>query len=176
MKLYEIAEELKPIVEQLENLDVDEQVIEDTLESLDLMTDLENKLESIYRINRNLQAEIKALKEEIDRLKKKKEALERRQERLRNHVDQSLRTAGLYGRKFKLTIGTIYYQKDKASIEVVDENKLPKEYITYEPKVNKTALLEAVKSNYGSNLPEQVIDFEDLGFRVINNKKSLRFK
>jgi len=57
----------------------------------------------------------------------------------------------------------------------LDVEKLPKDFVTYEPKVDKKGLLDMVKSNYNSNIPEQVIAFEDLGFRIINNKKSLRF-
>jgi len=37
------------------------------------MTDLENKLENIYRVYRNMEAEIKMLDEEIKRLKTKRE-------------------------------------------------------------------------------------------------------
>lgn len=175
MKLYEIAEELRPIVEQLEDMNVDDEVIQDTLESLDLMTDLENKLENIYRVYRNMEAEIKMLDEEIKRLKTKRDAKKRRLEGLKQYVDQSLRSAGLQDRKFKLSIGTIGYRKDPASVEILDVEKLPKDFVTYEPKVDKKGLLDMVKSNYNSNIPEQVIAFEDLGFRIINNKKSLRF-
>jgi len=175
MKLYEIAEELKPIVEQLENMDVDDEVIRDTLESLDLMDNLQQKLESIYRVYRNMEAEIKMLDDEIKRLKAQRDAKKRRLEGLKQYVDQSLRSAGLQDQKFKLSIGSIGYRKDPASVEILDPEKLPEDFVKYEPKIDKTGLLNMVKSNYNSKLPEQVIAFDDLGFRIVNNKKSLRF-
>lgn len=122
--------------------------LQDTLESINLS--IEDKLENIGKVIRNLDGEIEMLKNEETRLADKRKALEANKNRLRMYVEDQLAITGKD--KVKAGLFTFAMQNNAPSLKVVDENKIPKDYfIPSDPKLDKTAIKNAIKD--GDDIP-----------------------
>lgn len=123
MSLYALTQEFLQVAAQLEELDLDQETIQDTLESLQLP--IEEKAENIIKYAKNLQAMSEARKNEAKRLLELADKDNKKAERLLSYLDESLKMLG----KEKLTAGVfqVSYRKGSEVVEI-DENALPKEY------------------------------------------------
>lgn len=147
MTLYEINEQIDQI---LSNMEIDEEtgeVLIDTtlLESLSLAK--ETKLENIACFIKNLDANMKALREEEKNLASRRKANERKAERLTNLLDYELQ-----GNKFETARCVVKYRKSTAT-EVNDDiffkkYKKNKKYCTAETtyKYNKNDLKKLIQA------------------------------
>ena len=70
MNLYELS----LAFQEVQNMDLDPEVMKDTLDSIE--DAIENKAENIAKLIRNLESDVSAYKEEEDRLKTKHQATE----------------------------------------------------------------------------------------------------
>ncbi|MBT2600909.1 MULTISPECIES: siphovirus Gp157 family protein [unclassified Oceanobacillus] len=123
--------------------------LRDTLESIDLA--IEDKLENIGKVIRNLDGEAEMLKAEEKRLSDKRKAIEANQKRLKMYVEDQLILTGKD--KVKTGIFTFAMQNNPPSLKVLDEKILPKRFfIEQEPKLDKKALKEELKS-IGHDMP-----------------------
>lgn len=137
MKLYEITD----IYLNLENID-DEIDITAALAEVD--GELEDKLENIAKLIRNLEAEAKAYEDEEKRLKAQKQATKNRIESLKRYVKGSLETIG----KDKVEAGIFKWslQNGPGRVEITDETKIPEEYFVTEVKPLKSEIKKAIES------------------------------
>lgn len=142
MKLYEMTETAKSLYELLENGEIDEQVVLDTMEAIGAS----EKLESYCYVQKTLEAEIAAFKAEIERLTARKASLEKQVERMKAaQVDFMLATGqkSAAAGTFKLSI------RENKSVDVIDESVIPPEFMTVVPetrKPDKKAMLAALKN------------------------------
>lgn len=163
MKLYELSGTYAEVQQQIED-GADPEVLADTLDAI--REAIEQKVESIYRIRQNLQAEIDALKAEEKRLAEKRRALESQQEWLKAYTESQLILAGV--KKVKTSIGTVAFRKAPPSVEIIDIQKIDDAYlIKQEPKVNKRAILQAWKEK-----GEKPCD----GVHIVDDKITLQFR
>lgn len=143
MNLYELDANYK----QLENMiddDADNTAIFDTLESI--QEDMTTKFENIEKWRRNMQGNIAAIKTEEDRLKQKRQSLESKCESLKHYLQSFMIDTGK--KKLKAGIFNFSIQKNPISVNVLDMNKIPRQYlILQEPKVDKTAIKAAWKND-----------------------------
>jgi len=122
--------------------------LQDTLDSINLA--IEDKLENIGKVIRNLDGEIEMLKNEETRLADKRKALETNKKRLKMYVEDQLTLTGKD--KVKAGLFSFSMQNNAPSLIVVDENKIPKDYfIPSDPKLDKTAIKNAIKG--GDDIP-----------------------
>ena len=164
-KLYELTEKYAELQKMIED-GVDPEALADTLEALEGA--IEEKVEAIYRLRQNLQADIEALKAEEKRLADKRKSLEAQVERLKEYVERELEAAGID--KIKTTIGTVGFRKAPASVEILDVGKIPMEFlIPQDPKVDRRGLLNAFKNRTDVNPAE-------MGFIIIDGKRTLQFR
>lgn len=119
MKLYEITE----MYEAMESLD-DNIDITAALENIDGA--LEEKLESIAKLVRNLDAKAKAYEEEEKRLRAQKQAAKNRVDGLKKYVKDNLEAIG----KDKVEAGIFKWslQNGPGRVEITDETKIPEEF------------------------------------------------
>ncbi|GIO18111.1 hypothetical protein J18TS1_12110 [Oceanobacillus oncorhynchi subsp. incaldanensis] len=124
--------------------------LQDTLESINLA--IEDKLENIGKVIRNLDGEIEMLKNEETRLADKRKALEANKDRLRMYVEDQLAITGKD--KVKTGIFTFAMQNNAPSVKVTDEKLIPKRYfLPVEPKLDKKALKESLKEMGVESMP-----------------------
>jgi hypothetical protein len=145
MNLYELTANAAYLQQLLEDGDIDEQTFNDSLESLMI----DDKVENICKVIRNLEVQAAAFKEEADRLAKKKKTVENGVDRLKESLVNLLQTT----KAKKITAGlfTVSLGSTKA-VEVMDETALPDCYLTPQPpKVDKTGIGAALKA--GEEVP-----------------------
>ena len=138
MNLYELS----IAFQEVQNMDLDPEVMQDTLDSIE--DAIENKAENIAKLIRNLESDVAAYKEEEDRLKTKRQATENKVKWLKTYLEDNMKLTGKT--KFKSGMFNFSIQKNPASVNITDEKVIPEEFLIQQPpKVDKTSLKEILK-------------------------------
>ena len=142
MTLYEMSETARQLYELLESGEIDEQTVNDTMESIGAS----EKLESYVYVMKQIEAEIAAFKSEIERMQSRKQSLERQVDRLKQAqkdymlaTGQTSANAGL----FKISL------RKNTSCEIMDEALIPMQYMNEIPasfQPDKKAILAKLRS------------------------------
>lgn len=139
MNLYELSLAFQDV----QNMDLDPEVMKDTLDSIE--DAIENKAENIAKLIRNLESDVSAYREEEERLKTKRQAAENKVKWLKTYLEDNMKLTGKT--KFKSGMFNFSIQKNPASVNITDERILPEDYLIQQPpKVDKTLLKEALKN------------------------------
>lgn len=140
MKLYELTESYRNILEIEEDADAKK--------ALDIIDGaIEEKADSIAKLIRELEVETKAIKSEEDRLSSRRKALENKTKWLKSYLEESM--IAIDKKKFKTDLFSFSIQKNRASLKIKDESKVPEEFVIIEKRINKEELTKAVKDgNY----------------------------
>jgi len=124
--------------------------LQDTLESIDLA--IEDKLENIGKVIRNLEGEAEMLKNEETRLADKRKSIELNKQRLKSYVEDQLTITGKD--KVKTGLFTFAMQNNPKSVKVLDEKLLPRRlFIEQKPKLDKKALKEELERIGKDSMP-----------------------
>ena len=138
MNLYELSLSFQ----EVQNMDLDPEVMNDTLDSIG--GTFENKAENMAKLIRNLESDRLAYKEEENRLKTKRQAVENKLEWLKTYLKDCMKLTGKT--KFKSGVFKFSIQKNPVSVNITNKKILPKDYlIPQPPKVNNTTLKKALK-------------------------------
>lgn len=138
MNLYELS----LAFQEVQNMDLDPEVMKDTLDSIE--DAIENKAENIAKLIRNLESDVSAYKEEEDRLKTKRQSTENKVKWLKTYLEDNMKLTGKT--KFKSGMFNFSIQKNPASVNITDEKIIPGEFlIPQQPKVDKNSLKEILK-------------------------------
>lgn len=142
MNIYEIAEELKKIIENIELNDGE--ITEEDEKALSIADGmLENKAEGYCKLIANLKAQSEGLKNEIERLSKRKKAAENLSLRLKNSLFNAMEATSYE----KLTAGTFKISfRSSETVNITNESAIDDKFCTIERKVSKTAIKEAIKA------------------------------
>ncbi|WP_367081030.1 siphovirus Gp157 family protein [Staphylococcus capitis] len=139
--LFILKDNYKQIYELIADQE-DEQILKDTLDSIN--DALEDKADGYVAVIKSLETDNNAIDEEIKRLKQRKTSNENGIKRLKDTLQQVMEETGK--EKFKTALNSYSIANNPPSLEVKDENVVPKEFFTeQEPKLNKKELLKAVK-------------------------------
>lgn len=147
MKLYEIAQDYKSFIEAVENGDIPEEAIADTLESITAI--LEEKADNIACMIKNMTAEAEAIKAEEQALAERRKAKEKQIDRIKSYLSDTLIASGYT--KLETARNKISFRKSE-SVAIADEeafiawaSEANDEFLTYkEPTINKTAIKKAL--------------------------------
>lgn len=140
MNLYEMTVAANQLYDLLISGEIDEQTFNDTLQAMGT----EEKLESYCKVIRQLEADAEMLKAEKERIENKKKTVDASIGRMKKAVMEYMKASGAT----KSTAGTftVTLSTSKAT-KIVDESLIPKKYfIKQEPKIDKKAILEMLKS------------------------------
>lgn len=147
MRLYEISNEYLSLLEAIENGEIPEECIADTLEAVKGEIDI--KADNIACMLKNLIAEEEAINAEIVKLRARKEAKHRQCESLREYLSNILQGLGIY--KIETARNAISFRKseavetDEGFIEWARANR--DDLLTYgTPKANLTEIKKLIKS------------------------------
>lgn len=145
MRLYELAEQWDDVYNMLEDGETDEQVIFDTLESIE--GEIEDKADNYAKMIRNLQASVDVLKAEEERLYQRRKSTENHIQRLKDNLQANLEFIGKT--KFKTDLFSFSVAKNggKQPLSITDNlDEIPGKYlIPQPPKVNNDAVRELLK-------------------------------
>lgn len=139
MRLYDLTTNYRQVLELIE--EGDERYL-DTLESLDEA--IEDKTENYGKVIKSVEAGMAGLKAEEKRLADRRKFMENSVKRMKENVEQSMIATGK--KKIKGELFTFSIQKNPASVEVLDDSRIPKGFFVQpEPVLNKRELLEELK-------------------------------
>lgn len=145
MRLYELAEQWDDVYNMLEDGETDEQVIFDTLESIE--GEIEDKADNYAKMIRNLQASVDVLKAEEERLYQRRKSTENHIQRLKDNLQANLEFIGKT--KFKTDLFSFSVAKNggKQPLSITDNlDEIPGKYLVPQPpKVNNDAVRELLK-------------------------------
>ena len=148
--LYVLAQEYRATAEQLSNLELDEQTIADTLESMS--GDLEVKAQNVAFVVRNLEVSADAIKAHREQQKEREDAIRKRAESMRSYLARCMEACGIE----KIEGPGIALSFRKSSAVVINEPGLiPQEFMRVKPapppEPDKTAISAAIKA--GKEVP-----------------------
>lgn len=150
MKLYELANDYENLMAAVENGDIPEEALADTLESITAL--LDEKADNIACWIKQLTAEAEAIKAEEDKLKARRTAKLNRAERLTNYLAECLTNAGR--NKIETARNVISFRKTPPKVVIDNENGFIEWAQTYadgflnygRPTINKTAIKDYITS------------------------------
>lgn len=144
-RLYELTEEWESVAEMLYDGETDEQVILDTLESID--GEIEDKADNFAKLIRSMKADAEALKAEEDRIHCRRMSLENRAQRLKDNLQANLEFVGKT--KFKTVLFNFSVSKNggKQPLEITDNlDDIPGRFLIPQPPVvDKDKVRELLK-------------------------------
>ncbi len=124
--------------------------LQDTLESINLA--IEDKLENVGRVIRNLEGEAEMLKNEESRLADKRKSIELNKQRLKSYVEDQLSIAGKD--KIKTGLFTFAMQNNAPSLKITNEKLIDERFfVPVDPKLNKKELKESMKNLGFDSIP-----------------------
>ena len=138
--LYELGEAEKQLIDLFEVDDIDEQTLNDTIESLDIG----GKLEDYCMVLRQMEADVKVFKEEAAYFATKQKRAENGIKWLKGGI---LNYMALTGKK-KVEAGLFKIStRESKVVNIVDEDLIPKEYkVEQLPKIDKAGIRKALLS------------------------------
>ncbi|MCE2265807.1 hypothetical protein GPX01_08560 [Streptococcus thermophilus] len=146
--------ELTGLFLEIDEMDVDDESKLDTLDSIDWEHDFSEKIENCIKIIRNKEARIEAYKSEIKRLQNLKASEEKAIEKIKERVSEAMRLTR--HNKIETNLFKVGFRKSKAVI--VDETKLPKEYMKAKWSPDKETIKDLLKNGatiQGAHLEER---------------------
>ena len=126
-KLYELTGNFLKVMNMLQDEDVDEQMIMDTLESIEY--EIEEKADGYAKIIKSIESNIKGMESEIERLNTRKKTFENRIKWLKQNLETSMRMTGKT--KFTTDLFSFNIQKNGGKRKLVidtDISNLPEDY------------------------------------------------
>lgn len=115
MNLYELTADWEQVFSMLEDPDIPEEVILDSIEGIEAVMDI--KAESMAKILKAMDGEISAIDTEIKRLQERKASKKARQSWFKSALETMMRTTGRL--KFKTSLFSFNIQKNGGSAPVV---------------------------------------------------------
>lgn len=147
VSLYSLAAEYSGQLQALENLDLDEKALADTLESLG--GDLEVKAQNVVCFLRNLETTAAAIKEAEADMAARRKAIEKRVDGLKRYVLDSMQGNGI--QKIECPLFRISIVKNPPAVDVFDEKQIPADYFVTPPapppQLDKKKIAEALKAD-----------------------------
>ena len=168
MKLYELSKDYENLILAIENGDIPEEAVVDTLESITTL--LDEKADNIACWIKELTAEAEAIKAEEDKLKARRTAKLNRAERLTNYLAECLTNAGR--NKIETARNIISFRKNPPAVVFDDE----KAFIEW-AQVNADSLLKYGKPTVDRTAIKVALDngAEIEGVRI-ESKLNLKIK
>lgn len=141
MNLYDLNIQFQNIMQTLESDELTDAEFDNICQEYELTCDqIEQKIDSVAKVARNLKAEIEAVKAEKTRLAARQSALEHNAEKLKLLVENTMINLGV--KKFKTTAGNYTIQKFPPSLTVTDIAKIPERFLAPQPpKVDAKAMI-----------------------------------
>lgn len=149
--LYELKGDYLKLLEMLEDPEIDDQVVLDTLEGIDY--ELEIKAENYAKIIRELEGTVEIIKTEKKRLSDKQSKLEENVKRLKDNLQEAMTATGKT--KFKTDLFSFSIQKNGGALPVivdVDTAELPDDLVQITEKPDLKAIAKFLEEHPESKL------------------------
>lgn len=153
--LYEIESTYRDLLFAIENGEIPEEAIADTLNAVEGEIDV--KIDNTACYIKNLLGEIEAIKTEVSNLTDRRKAKEKTIERLKTNILNSMQFRNL--KKIETSRNLISIRATKGSVKIEDEDKFikwakdhvdefPNILVEQQPKISKTELGELLDNGF----------------------------
>lgn len=139
--LYTLKDKYLEVLNMIDD-DVDEQLIQDTLESIE--GEIQDKALNYGKLIRNLETNNDGLTSEIKRLQQRKKSNENFIRRLKESLEFNMQQTGL--KRIDAGLFKFSIQKNPPSIDIHTEQFIPEQFYKVERTVSKKDLLDYLKS------------------------------
>lgn len=143
--LYELSSEmmeLENLLSVMEEAEANEEEIKEVEQIRNIVKEeLEKKSSGVVFLAKNLNSDIIAIKEEIKRLQDLKKVKTNKLERIKNFAKEYMEISGI--KRVETPLGNLSIRKTKPGVNILDESRIPQEYIKtkIEESIDKTLLL-----------------------------------
>jgi len=151
LTLYQISAEYRAAADMLAELDLDEQTVADTLESIN--GDLTVKSQNVAFVIRNIEASAEQIGVAIEHMQARAQALTKRADRIREYLLQNMLMAGV--QKIECPYFKLSVRDNPPKVIVDDEKQIPMAYMTDPappppppPKPDKKLIAAALKDGF----------------------------
>lgn len=151
LTLYQIASEYRDAANTLAELDIDEQTLADTLESIS--GDLTAKSQNVAFVIRNIESSVEQINVAVEHMKARAQALGKRADRIREYLLQNMLMAGV--QKIECPYFKLSVRENPPKVIVDDERQIPMAYMTDPPpppppapKPDKKLIAQALKDGH----------------------------
>lgn len=149
MKLYELTNDYQALMLAIDNDELPEDAVADTLEAI--TAEIEVKADNIACLLKNIEADIAAIKTEEERLAERRKAKAKTYDRIKVYLSEELQKANVPS--VETARNRISFRKSE-QVEIADEiafiewaRKNRDDLLTYkDPTINKTEIKKAIKS------------------------------
>ena len=140
--LYELTEDYKQLLDMMEDPDISEEAILNTLEFVD--EEIEDKLDGYGRVIRTIEFNAENKKKEAERLLERAKSEKNRAESLKKRIEGAM--LAMDKPKVKTLLFSYNIQNNAPSLDIETEQFIPEDYyIKQEPKLDRRCLLDAIK-------------------------------
>lgn len=144
--LYDLTDTMKHLLDLAQSGEIEQETIDATIESMDLKSDVENKIESYVIVMDELKAQSKRIKAEEQRLAKRRKSIEKNEKRMKETLLDQMKLIDMP--KVKTDKFTIWYQNNPESLLVNDESNIPKRFYNEQaPRLDRKALLNELRAS-----------------------------
>ena len=146
--LYNLASEYRAQLETLADLDLPEEVVQDTLESLG--GELEIKTQSVIGFSRHLEKLAESIKSAEAEMAQRRKIIEARVERMKHYVLDAMLNNNI--QKIECPYFVVGVAKNPPSVDVFDEATIPQDYFVEQPapppRLDKKLVMKAIKDGF----------------------------
>ncbi|MBU4609185.1 siphovirus Gp157 family protein [Achromobacter sp. GG226] len=144
--LYVLAAERRQQLDAIADLDLADDVLADTLESIE--GDLEEKAQHIVAYVRDLEGDAEKIKKAEAEMAARRKAIESRVARIRAYVLDTMVKNGI--KKIPCSWFVISVAKSPPAVEIFDADKLPRDYFAEPPPPvpSKTLIKKAIEDGF----------------------------
>lgn len=144
--LYEIALLSKKAQDDLCDLELDEQVIADTLAGI--AGDLQAKATNVAMVVKNMEAMAEAIGDAIQKMQDRKRFLTARAERIKEYIRGCMEAGDIM--KIECPYFVLSIKKNPPKVVILEEDEIPAAFMKIpdppEPTVDKKAIADAIKA------------------------------
>jgi hypothetical protein len=145
--LYLLAQDFREAAEKLADSDLPDEVIQDTLESLQFP--VEEKAKHVAFVIRNMEASAKAIKEAADAMLLRAKAEENRAKHLKGYLQSAMLATGIS--KVECPYFVLSIRNNPESVVIDAESQIPQDYMreipaTYAP--DKALIKKAIQDGF----------------------------
>ncbi|HFU3983439.1 TPA: siphovirus Gp157 family protein [Streptococcus suis] len=135
--------ELEGIYAQLQAMGLDDETFADTLDSIDFQEDLERNIEYFVKMWKNALSDAERFKQAKQEFYDKEKNAKAKAEKYKETIERALKMSSK--QKVEAGLFTVSFRKSK-QVEVLDETKIPLEFMKLEYKPIKTELAKHLKA------------------------------
>lgn len=145
--LYLLAQDFRAVAEKLADSDLPDEVIQDTLESLQFP--VEEKAKNVAMVIRNMEASAKAIKDAADGMLQRAKAEENRAKNLKSYLQSAMLSTGI--NKIESPYFVLSIRNNPESVVIDAESQIPADYMreipaSYSP--DKTLIKKAIQDGF----------------------------